>query len=151
MEHRPHLPHLHHHGEPTPDADGDLPIPAYDRLTEDELIHEELHRHTQAELERIEAYERAHEAREAILNKIHYLRGRQPWAGYDEMPGAEIAARLDHADTEVLKRVRDYEHKFRNRPTIVDRAMALVHERHLAEKQRETAPAYVPGGAAGRR
>ena len=147
MNHRPHLPHLHgHHPEgPPPNDPQDLPVPGYNRFSEGELIHKELHHHTQAELERIEEYERAHENRVSILHKIHYLRGHQPWDGYDEMASDEIAARLDSEDAETLKHVRDYEHKFRNRPIVVDRAMELLHERHAAEHGHDAAAPYVPG------
>jgi hypothetical protein len=144
---REHLPHLHHSrpGPPDPEPDsGDAPIPGYNRMSERELIHD-LHHHTQAELAAIEEYERTHANRPAVLHKLHYLRGRQPWKGYDQMPMDEILSRMENASIQTLKHVRDYEHKFRNRPDIVDRAMELHHELWAAAPH-EPVPSYVPGG-----
>lgn len=137
------LPHLHHDEDHQAPDDEDAPIPGYNRMSESEIVHS-LHKHTQAELWAIEEYERAHLNRPAVLNKLRYLHSREPWEGYDEMPMAEILARLENADIRTLKRVRDYEHKFRNRPDIIDRAMDLHHERWAAQP-RPTA-SYMPGG-----
>ena len=146
---REHLPHLHHSAaapsERAPETgNGDEPIPGYNHLEVSELMRE-LHHHSQAELAAVEEYERSHANRKAVLNKLHYLRGRQPWQGYDEMPMDEILSRLENADIPTLKHVRDYEHKFRNRPDIVDRAMELHHERWAATP-RDPVPSYQPGG-----
>jgi hypothetical protein len=151
---RERLPHLHHHGpqggtthpERAANGNDELPVPGYDMLGERDLVHD-LHHHSQAELAEIEEYERTHENRPAVIHKLHYLRGPEPWRDYDEMGSDEIVARLENADDNTIKRVRDYEHKFRNRPAIVDRAIELHH--HWVETHpRPPAPGYVPGGAA---
>ena len=148
---RAHLPHLHQSPqEPRPAPgrrDGELPVPGYDQLGERDLVHE-LHHYSQAELAAIEEYELAHEHRSMVLNKLHYLRGPQPWQLYDEMASDEICARLENADLPTLKDVRDYEHKFRNRPAVVDAAMELIHERQAFLPPRSRAAGSAPGGLA---
>ena len=145
---RDHLPHRHHdeNGEPVPNHErvGEEPFPGYDKMSLDELRHE-FHKHTQAQLDACEEYERANLNRQAVLDKLHYMHSRQPWQGYDDMSQEEILARLENADDETLKHVRDYERKFGNRPPIHDRAMELHHER-MASKPPEKPPAYQPGG-----
>jgi hypothetical protein len=148
MNLRDHLPHRHH-DEPTeeaapPVAAGDEPIPGYDKLSVHDLMLE-FHHHTQAELDACEEYERSHQNRTAVLNKLRYMHTRQPWQGYDEMDEDEILARLENAEDTTIKQVRDYEHKFGNRPRVVEAAMRLHHER-LASKPPEKPPAYQPGG-----
>ena len=148
---REHLPHRHHDEAPSPPAtegdgtgNGAEPLPGYDRMSVHD-INADMHNHSQAELAAIEDYEASHQNRPAILNKLHYMRTRQPWQGYDEMPEEEIIARLENADDPTIKRVRDYEHKFHNRPVIIEAAMHLHHER-LAHMPPREVPAYQPGG-----
>jgi len=149
MSLREHLPHRHHDepAAPPPAAaagSGDEPFPGYDRMSVHDL-NEEFHHHTQAQLDECEEYERSHQNRKAVLNKLRYMHTRQPWQGYDEMAPEEIVARLENADDPTLKRVRDYEHKFENRPEIVMAAMDLHHQKLASAPPREV-PAYQPGG-----
>lgn len=68
--------------EKAPSAEeAQLPFAGYDRLSERELK-EGLSAHSQIELEAVEGYERAHKRREAVLNKLRYLRGTEPLPGH---------------------------------------------------------------------
>ncbi len=153
MSLREHLPHLHHEQEAasapaeSPAAPGEEPFPGYARMGQRELI-DDLHNHGQAELDAAERYELSHEHRTAVLNKLRYLHSTEPWQGYDAMAEDEILDRLRNADDNTIKRVRDYEHKFRNRPQIIEEAIELHHERMAAMGPREVPP-YMPGGGVG--
>jgi len=105
--------------EPDRSNGGSAPLEGYDRLKPREL-NKLLHSHTQEELKAIETYERAHKNRSVVLDKLRYMRGRQPVPGYDQLTPAEVGEALGDADSETLKRVRDYERKFGNRPDILE-------------------------------
>ncbi len=102
-------------GEPQSDE----PFARYNRMSEKELVGE-LFRHSQAELEAIEAYERSHESRTRVLNKLHYLRQSEPIPGYDAMSTEEVAAALEETDLVTIKNIRAYERKFANRPGVLE-------------------------------
>ena len=110
------------------------PFDGYDRLNERHVM-KELSKHSQAELAVIEDYERAHKNRPAVLDKLRYMRGRQPVAGYDDLSPEEIVAVLEGADLATIKEIRDYERKFANRPDVLT-AVGRVHHRN-----REASPA----------
>ena len=101
------------------------PFPGYDSTDERELV-DQLFRHSQAELEAIEAYERSHGSRTRVLNKLHYLRQHEPWPGYDAMSSDEVAAALEDKDLAAIKGVRAYERKFANRLQVQERLTAEV-------------------------
>jgi ferritin-like metal-binding protein YciE len=92
----------------------DLPIKDYDRRTVDELDGR-LRGLSQLELATVEAYERRHEARTTLLERIEALRAAEPWAGYDEQTAAEITKALKAATDGKVRDVRVYErdHKAR--------------------------------------
>ncbi len=120
--HKPHLFDRHHEEDEAAGEvadDSDAPLPGYDRFEERELV-DQLHKHTQAELAEIEAYERAHRSRTRVLNKLHYLRQREPVPGYDQMEADEIVGVLERADLETIDNIRAYERKFRDRPRVLD-------------------------------
>ena len=141
-------------GSPLPDAspipersgqEAQLPFAGYDRLNVREL-RRELSDHTQIELEAVESYERSHKDREAVLDKLHYLRGSEPCPGYDAMSVEEIVAALEKADLATIKRVRDYERKFTNRRQVVEEVVRVHRERRATEPA-IAAPAYQPASA----
>jgi hypothetical protein len=108
-------------------VEGDeLPFPGYDRLDVAKIV-ARLPRSTQAELTAVETYERTHANRVDILNKLRYLCGPEPVDGYDALEPEEIVAGLRHADEPTLKRVREYERKFRRRDAVL---RALSDARH---------------------
>jgi ferritin-like metal-binding protein YciE len=95
-------------------SESDLPIAGYDKRTAEEIV-ARLSELSQIDLAKVDSYERRHESRTTVLDRISSLRGDEPWAGYDELTAAEIQAALGDADDDRLKAVRSYEraHKAR--------------------------------------
>jgi ferritin-like metal-binding protein YciE len=105
---------------------GDLAIARYDKLTADEIAGR-LPELSQVDLAKVDAYERKHENRTTILDRISTLRGEEPWAGYDELTAAEIQAVLADGDDDRARQVRAYERSHKNRAGVLKAA-----ERDLA-------------------
>jgi hypothetical protein len=126
-------------------AEGQLPFAGYDRLSIRQL-QDGLSTHSQVELEAAESYERSHKHREAVLNKLHYLRGSEPLPGYDALDVEEILAALGGADPQTIKKVRSYERKFAKRPRVLDEAVRIQHA-HRAAAPPRAVPAYLPASA----
>jgi hypothetical protein len=126
-------------------GDGALPFAGYDRLDATQIA-KMLSDHSQIELEAVEAYERSHEGREAVLNKLRYMRGSEPFPAYDALTVEEILAALDEADLETIDRVRGYERKFANRRRVLE-TVARVHRSRLATEPARAVPAYQPMSA----
>lgn len=99
----------------------------YDRLDAKD-VNAELHRHSQVELADIETHERSHKDRRVVLDKLRYLRGKEPLPGYDAMEADEASAALEGADQDTIRAVRGYERRFRRREPVLDM---------LAQKQAE--------------
>jgi hypothetical protein len=106
----------------------DEPIAGYDRLKTKELV-ASLSSHSQVELAEIESYERAHQDRTVLFDKLRWLRQEEPLPGYDAMSTEEVAAALEQADLSAIKRVRGYERKFGARRAILDEVTRLHQER----------------------
>jgi hypothetical protein len=130
--------------EADPVAEARLPFAGYDRL-DDRQVMEGLSDHSQIELEAVEGYERSHESREPVLDKLRWMRGREPLPGYDALGVEEIVAALKEADLATIKMVRAYERKFANRPDVLEEAVRLHRER--AAQPAIAAPAYQPMSA----
>lgn len=92
----------------------DLPIARYDELNA-EQVDERLPKLTQVELAKVAAYERLHEDRKTVHDRIARLQGDEPWAGYDELTAAKVAAALPKVTDEQARAARTYErdHKAR--------------------------------------
>jgi hypothetical protein len=103
----------------------ELPISGYDRLKEKEIA-DQLAQLSQVELVTVETYERAHEARPVVLDKLRYMRGSEPLPGYDGLTTEQIATALAGADAETVKAVRDYERKFQRRQSVLDEAARVL-------------------------
>jgi hypothetical protein len=73
-----------------------------------------------------EAYERAHEARSVVLDKLRYMRGGEPLPGYDALTTEQIAEALAGADAGTVKAVRDYERKFQHRQSVLDETARVL-------------------------
>jgi hypothetical protein len=71
----------------------ELPISGYDPLKEKEIAGQ-LSQLSQVELATVETYERAHEARPVVLDKLRYMRGSEPLPGYDSLTTEQIAEAL---------------------------------------------------------
>jgi hypothetical protein len=98
-----------------------VPIPGYDQL-DDKQVGDQLSQLSQVQLAEVEAYERAHRNRPAVLEKLRYMLGIEPVPGYDGLTTEQIAEALAGADAETVKAVRDYERKFQRRRTVLDEA-----------------------------
>jgi hypothetical protein len=122
-----------------------VPFAGYERL-DDREVRKELSQHSQVELEAVETYERSHQNRKVILDKLRYLRGREPIPGYDGLAVPEIVAALADADLVTIKRIRGYERKFANRAAVLDEAVQ-AHHRRLEARPAAAPPAYQPMSA----
>ena len=119
-----------------------LPFAGYDHLDTSKVIRG-LSDHSQIELEAVEGYERSHKRREAVLNKLCYLRGSEPFPGYDALSVEEVLAALKEAGLETIKKVRGYERKFANRSQVLEE-IVRVHRERRATEPASAAPAYQP-------
>jgi hypothetical protein len=119
-----------------------LPFASYDRLDARQVVNG-LSDHSQLELEAAESYERSHQDRQQVLDKLRYMRGSEPLAGYDSLSVEEIVAALGEADLATIKKVRDYERKFANRPDVLA-GVVRVHRRRQATQPASAPPAYQP-------
>ena len=126
-------------------TDGALPVPGDDGLNDKEVA-KALSSHSQVELEQVEAYERSHKDRKAVLDKLRYMRGREPLPGYDALDVAAILATLEKADLATIGKVRGYERKFANRPDVLD-AVNRTHGKRLASEPAAAVPGYQPASA----
>jgi len=107
----------------------DLPIPDYDDRTAEEIV-AKLPELSQIDISKVDAYERRHEDRKTVLDRISALRADEPWPGYDELNVAEIQAVLRETDDEGLARkVREYERAHKGRTSVLretERRLAAV-------------------------
>jgi hypothetical protein len=122
-----------------------LPFAGYDRLDDREVIRV-LSDHSQVELEAVESYERSHQGREGVLNKLRYLRDSEPLPSYDALSVDEIVSALQDADVATIKKVRGYERKFANRRHVLEEVIRVHHARK-ATQPASAAPAYKPTSA----
>ena len=122
-----------------------LPFAGYDRLGDRQVI-DGLCDHSQIELEAVESYERSHKDRKPVLDKLRYMRGREPLPGYDALSVEEAVAALQEADLTTTKRIRDYERKFANRSRVSEEAVR-VHRLRQASQPPSAAPTYQPTSA----
>ena len=126
-------------------ADAELPFAGYENLDDREVM-AKLSQHSQTELSNIEDYERAHKKRPSVLDKLRFMRGREPLPGYDAMSADEVVAVIAGADREAIKRIRAYERKFAKRPDIMEAVSHAMHERQTSEPA-PPPPAYQPSSA----
>jgi ferritin-like metal-binding protein YciE len=106
----------------------DLAIPDYDSKTAAEIVGA-LGELSQIDLGKVDAYERRHDNRSTILQKIDSLRGSEPWPGYDELTVDEIQAGLAGDHAEHADAVREYERRHKDRSGVLE---AAEHEREKA-------------------
>jgi hypothetical protein len=113
------------------------PVAGYAKLKAKEVV-ASLSDRSQVELARIEGYERDHEAREPVLDKLRWMRQKEPLSGYDAMDVDEAIAALEPADLATLKRVRGYERKFRARRDVLNEVARLHSERQVPLVSRDS-------------
>jgi hypothetical protein len=85
-----------------------LPIARYDQVDGKQLI-AQLSQLSQVELATVEAHERSHRDRPAVLNRLRWLRGNEPLPGYDALASDEIVRILADADAATAKAVRSHD------------------------------------------
>ncbi len=115
------------------------PVPGYDRLKTKELI-ASLSNRSQVELAEIETYERTHEDRVSVFDKLRWLRQDEPLPGYDALNSDKVVVALEGADIEAIKRVRGYERKFRARREVLEEVDRLHRERRAPLASRDSRP-----------
>ncbi len=95
-------------------SQSDLAIAGYDKLTAEEIV-AKLSELSQIELAKVDSYERRHENRTTVLDRVSSLRGDEPWPGYDELTAADVQTAINEADEDRVKAIRSYEraHKAR--------------------------------------
>jgi ferritin-like metal-binding protein YciE len=99
----------------------DLPIGRYDSLNVQE-INQRLPELSQTDLGKVEAYERRHDNRTTVIERIAALRSTEPWPGYDDQTADEVASVLRSAAEDDARRTaaRDYERAHKNRTTVLE-------------------------------
>ena len=102
-------------------SEEDLAIKRYDELTAEEIVGK-LAELSQIDLAKIDSYERNNQNRTTILSRITSLRGREPWAGYDELTAAEVQAVLSEGDEQRVEQARSYERTHKNRAGVLKAA-----------------------------
>src|SRR5215203_5090132 len=107
-------------------SQSDLAIARYDKLTAEEIV-AKLSELSQIELAKVDSYERRHENRTTVLDRVSTLRGDEPWPGYDELSVSELQTALREADEDRVKTVRTYERAHKARAGVLD-----ATERELA-------------------
>jgi len=107
--------------------EGDLPIPNYDKQSADDIA-SKLKGFSQRELRTIDAYERKHEDRATITDKIAKLTGEEPWSGYDEQSVEAIKKAISDIDAQQAKAVRDYERARKDRTGVLEAAEQRIDD-----------------------
>jgi hypothetical protein len=97
----------------------------YDSLTAAEVI-EKLPGFSQRDLREVNAYEKAHQARQTVLQRIESLREPEPAAGYDELTVPEVQKQLTAGDEARATAVRDYERSHKKRDGVLHAAQARI-------------------------
>jgi len=124
----------------TPDTSSEdearLPIADYNGLDQRHLL-AEFSKHSQTELAVVDAYERSHKGRQAVFQKLDYLRGPEPLTDYDALTAPQISSALKDADVATVKRVRVYERKFQHRPIVLDEVSDILRQRRPASTHRQ--------------
>jgi hypothetical protein len=99
----------------------DLPIKDYEKQTAEDIA-DRLKGFSQRELRMIDAYERKHQNRATITDKITKLTGEEPWSGYDEQSVDAIATAVREATTDTAHAVRTYERARKDRAGVLEAA-----------------------------
>jgi ferritin-like metal-binding protein YciE len=102
-------------------SESDLAIARYDSLTAEEITGR-LGELSQIDLAKLDSYERRHQNRTTVLDRVSSLRGDEPWAGYDELTVSEVQAVLGEGDDERVKQVSTYERAHKNRAGVLNAA-----------------------------
>jgi hypothetical protein len=99
----------------------------YDSLTAAEIV-EKLPGFSQRDLREVDTYEKAHQARQTVLQRIESLRQPEPVAGYDELTVPEVQNQLTAGDEARATSVRDYERSHKKRDGVLHAAQARIDQ-----------------------
>jgi ferritin-like metal-binding protein YciE len=77
---------------------------------------------TQEQLGATIAYERAHKKRATVIERAQSLQEDEPFEGYDDLTGRDVAQRLSSGDEALARRVREYEGRHRRRVEVLEAA-----------------------------
>jgi ferritin-like metal-binding protein YciE len=108
----------------------DLPIADYEKLTAAEIV-ARLRELAQADLATVEDYERRHQDRSTVLDRISSMRTQEPWPGFDALTAGEIRPRLEDADQELANRLYEYERAHKNRSSVLEVAARERERTHV--------------------
>jgi hypothetical protein len=99
----------------------------YDSLTAAEIV-EKLPGFSQRDLREVDTYEKAHQARQTVLQRIESLREPEPVVGYDELTVPEVQEQLTAGDEARATSVRDYERSHKKREGVLQAAQARIEK-----------------------
>lgn len=97
----------------------------YDSLTAAEVV-EKLPGFSQRDLREVDTYEKAHQARLTVLQRIESLREPEPVVGYDELTVPDVQEQLTAGDEARATSVRDYERSHKKRDGVLHAAQARI-------------------------
>ena len=121
-------------------SQSDLAIAGYDKLTAEEIV-AKLSELSQIELAKVDAYERRHENRTTVPDRVGTLRGDEPWPGYDELTVSEIQTALGEAGDDRIKAVRAYERARKARAGVLNATERRIGTLHGDEPSPSDVPA----------
>ena len=134
--------------EASPAGEQRLPIARYDQLDGKQVV-SQLSQLSQVELAAVEAHERSHRDRPAVLNRLRWLRAHEPLPGYDGLDSDEIFRILADADAATVRAVRSYERHHRDRREVraeVARVLPTAQASAGQDRAREQKAALVKAG-----
>jgi ferritin-like metal-binding protein YciE len=99
----------------------EAPFADYDELTATDVV-SRLTDLSQEQLTQVIAYERAERKRATVVERAQSLQEKEPFFGYDELTGREIAERLSDGDEPTAQRVREYEGRHQRRVEVLEAA-----------------------------
>jgi hypothetical protein len=134
------------HGSSADGSQAEVSDSDYDRLGTRQVI-DGLHNRSQVDLEAVEAYERSHQDRAPVLDKLRYMRGPEPFPGFDSLDEEAVLTAIKDVDLVTIKKVRGYERKFANRAAVLEAVLEIQHRLQAAQPA-TTAPAYQSMGGA---
>jgi hypothetical protein len=105
----------------------EAPIAGYDDLTADELV-AKLPEQSQVTLAAVAAYEKAHDNRTTVLERVSALTGSEPAPGYDELNADEAQKLVTSGDATLAAAVRDYERRHKSRSSVLEAAARNADE-----------------------
>jgi hypothetical protein len=108
-------------------SEQDMPIKDYDKQTAADIT-AKLKGLSQRELRMIDAYERKHQNRTTIIDKVGKLTGDEPWSGYDEQSADAITTALRQTDQDTAQSVRAYERERKARVGVLQAADQRISE-----------------------